>query len=56
MSKEVSMMDNGVGGVDLLTTSAANHIRILTGYKEHSVDFWTRLREKCDEALDYMEK
>jgi len=56
MSRPIKLMRNEAGGIDLITErDAGNPIRILTGKRERSIDFWKRLREFAEEALDEMD-
>jgi len=50
--KLIRLEDNEMGGVDLVTEiDAGNIVRILTGKKERSIEFYSRLKYHCDEAL-----
>ena len=55
MSKKVETIENQAGGIDLLTErDGGNDVRILTGKRECSIDFWRRIRDAADEALTTM--
>jgi len=52
MPKPIELINNGVGGVDLITErDAGNKIRILTGKPQFSKDFWRRIRVASLQAL-----
>ena len=54
--KIIELSRNSTGGIDLITErDAGNPIRILTGKRERSIDFWKRLKEFSEEALDEMD-
>ena len=56
MSKNIQVVRNGAGGVDLITErDAGNKIRILTGNAERSYEFWNAMLMKCNEALREIE-
>lgn len=43
---------NHAGGYDLLTErNSGNEVRIQTGYVGSSVEYWTNLRNLCNEVL-----
>lgn len=52
MAKKVELIENNAGGIDLITErDAGNEIRIFTGKKEKSIEFWKRLHQVAGEAL-----
>jgi hypothetical protein len=54
--KRVELVKNHAGGIDLMVDrDAGNGVCILTGKPECSKDFWNRLREKCDIAIDELD-
>jgi len=55
--KTVALVDNTVGGIDLLTErDAGNEIMILTGRREKSLEFWKNLREVSEEAIKQLKE
>ena len=57
MKKPIELIRNFAGGIDLITErDSGNEIRIQTGKKDRSLDFWERLRETCDEAISDLEE
>jgi hypothetical protein len=51
--KHPEAFENAVGGIDLLIErDAGNEVRILTGNKKNSLEFWHRLSELCTDAID----
>jgi hypothetical protein len=50
--KKPTLFLNEVGGIDLLVErDGGNEVRVLTGAPEHSLKFWTRIRQLADEAI-----
>jgi len=55
--KTVALIHNTVGGIDLLTErDAGNEIRILTGRRGNSLEFWKKLREISEEAVEQLKE
>lgn len=53
--KKIEIVPNAVGGLDLLTErDAGNDVRIMTGNKEASMEFWTRMKSQAEAALAYL--
>jgi hypothetical protein len=53
--KDPSSIRNEAGGIDLLVErDAGNEIRILTGKKERSLEFWEKLRSLAEEIIDQL--
>ena len=58
--KKIEIVPNAVGGLDLLTErgivdgDSGNDVRILTGKKELSLDFWTRMKGQAEAAIEYL--
>lgn len=54
--KVIELEQNFAGGVDLITErDSGNVIRILTGRPDLSLEFWQRLKDTCDRAIDFLE-
>jgi len=52
MSKQSSIAGNKSGGVDLITEGdSGNEVRIRTGSKKYSLEFWRQLKDLCNIAL-----
>jgi hypothetical protein len=50
--KQPTSVENSAGGLDLLVErDAGNEVRILTGNKERSLEFWIALSELCEGAI-----
>jgi len=57
MSKEITIIRNAVGGIDLLTEKdAGNEVLIVTGAREHSQEFWATMARMARQALYEMHK
>lgn len=55
--KTVAIIHNSVGGIDLLTErDAGNEVRILTGRRGNSLEFWKRLQEVSKEAVEQLKE
>ncbi len=51
--KKPTTIENSVGGIDLLVErDAGNEIRVLTGKKENSLEFWLNLSELCKTVIN----
>lgn len=52
MAKKATTVENQQGGLDLLVEKdAGNEIRISTGDKEKSLEFWQHMKELCEGAI-----
>ncbi len=50
--KKPTIIENSVGGIDLLVErDAGNEVRILTGKKGNSIEFWLQLSELCETVI-----
>ena len=50
--KTVYSLRNDVGGVDLITEKdSGNLVRVLTGNKKRSLEYWQRLEIVCQDAI-----
>lgn len=50
--KQPVTIENNAGGIDLMVErDAGNEVRILTGKKENSLQFWQNLKELCEGAI-----
>ena len=50
--KQPTSIENSAGGLDLMVErDAGNEVRILTGKKENSLQFWQNLKELCEGAI-----
>lgn len=56
MKKTIELQHNAAGGIDLLVSrDAGNDVLVLTGKPTNSREFWMRLRDVCEDALDQLE-
>jgi hypothetical protein len=56
MSKTVEIHRNWAGGFDLLAErDSGNHITILTGKRERSLEFWQEISRIAGYAIDALE-
>lgn len=54
--KTIKLINNNAGGIDLITErDAGNEIRILTGRTDMSLEFWEKLHEKCEAAIEVLQ-
>ena len=55
MAKQIELIPNGIGGIDLLTErDGGNLVRILTG--NQSIAFWKNMSKVSNEALKMLEE
>lgn len=53
MAKPIETVENFAGGIDLLTErDSGNLVRILTGRKDLSLQFWESLAEVAEEVVE----
>lgn len=54
--KQNKAINNNVGGFDLLTErDSGNRVRILTGSRKYSLEYWEELKNICDAVIDTIE-
>lgn len=54
--KKISLSINSIGHANLLVErDAGNEFLVLMGKKEYALPAWRRLRELCDQAIEYLE-
>lgn len=55
--KKLELIQNNAGGIDLMTNvDAGNKVRILTGSRERSIQYWKEMQEAAQTALDHLRK
>jgi len=57
MSKKMCLFGKSDGGCDLLIErDAGNEVRILTGKKKRSLNFWYDLKALAQQAIEHIEE
>lgn len=56
IKKHPVTIENYAGGLDLLVErDSGNEVRILTGKRENSLEFWKQLSDLCEGAINKLE-
>lgn len=56
MKKHPKTIENHAGGLDLIVErDSGNEVRVLTGKRENSLEFWKQLSDLCEGAIHKLE-
>ena len=55
--KKIGVIHNTAGGIDLITErDSGNEVRILTGRSQNSLEFWRKIREVSEAAIQELQR